>query len=38
LAQRLVATAERDSGKGTLGVSLPAMQGAATALLAEIPF
>ena len=25
-------------GKGTLAVSLPAVQGAATALLAEIPF
>jgi len=31
-------SAERDSGKGTLGVSLPAGQSAATALLAEVPF
>jgi hypothetical protein len=38
LVQKLVTAAERDSGKGTLGVSLPAVQGAATALLAEIPF
>jgi hypothetical protein len=38
LVQKLATAAERDSGKGTLGVSLPAVQGAATALLAEIPF
>src|SRR5262249_42148668 len=37
LGQRLVAAAERDNGKGTLGVSLPSVQGAAAALLAQIP-